>query len=179
MKKVFSKDVVLMNLALDNYESYDLTEEDFEFFQEKAYYWMKELGLIGWELAFTFAALPGRESELGSVCYLLADRSAIINLLPRWTGRKPTSESIEKVAFHEVNELRYAFVREYMTNKTIILTENQQDEIIHNLIRTQENIVLSREEAVKELTTEVKRLTRQVIFLQLQAKRYNLKNKKG
>ena len=57
MKTMSSRDEVLMNLAIDNYESYDLTEEDFEFYQEKAYYWMKELGLMGWELAFTFAVL--------------------------------------------------------------------------------------------------------------------------
>ena len=43
-----SRDEVLMNLALDNYESYDLTEEDSEFFQEKAYYWIRDFVLVGW-----------------------------------------------------------------------------------------------------------------------------------
>ena len=109
------------------------TKKRYNLFVKKVYEFMDVFGLKSWDLTLQLADLG--TSTIARTNFDLGNRWASIKLdliLPD----DFTDDDISKTAFHEVCELFFADFRIYMDRHA-----NMVDQIIHEKIRTLENIL--------------------------------------
>lgn len=116
------------------------TKKDFELFKKEAERWIKEFGLIGWEIDILHEKLDGDSIALTK--FDTKNRWAIIRLGTDWGEGKVTKFEVLKCAFHEVCEVLCAKLRIMGNSKYI--DEAEVDEGVHILIRTLENVLWTK-----------------------------------
>ena len=118
------------------------TVRQFKLFKKECDYWIKELGLQGWQVHYSHKDDENKELRAWISFNKLADRQATISLSKDWNPEDPTDKIIQKCAFHEVLELlfrRFTVLAEYRCT-----TFDEIEEEKHNIIRTLENAVFDK-----------------------------------
>jgi len=115
-----------------------VTKKQYELFVNKVHGFIEVFGLKSWDITFKFGGTdPG---DMSDVIFHLGSRICTFSLSTT-TRSKLTDKIISKLAFHEVCELFFAEFRIHMNQANEIV-----DQIIHEKIRTLENILFEDED---------------------------------
>jgi hypothetical protein len=126
--------------------------DQFEVFRQEASYWLREYGLLGWEIHFIHEE---RENARASCTTYGAGRICLFTLATTWTAIEPTYESIAESAFHEVWELLLADLVEATQARKYDAEEVEAK--THAIIRTMENVHWKGEERVAKFVKQLKK----------------------
>ena len=94
--------------------------------------WITFWGLHQWRVSYQHKDLKNNNGE----CEWLRTAKVAVIRLSKIVDDQP---QIKMTAFHEVDELRFARIRDLAMDRTA--TEDQIDEAIHELIRQDENLI--------------------------------------
>ena len=131
------KEGLSKTLKVQTDEVYKITGKQFDVFVKEAEKWIKEFGLIGWEVFYNHAEIEGFAS-----CHSdLNTRTATITL-NKTAPCKISDIEVKRSAFHEVCELLLA--RFKILAKERFLSQEFLDEENHNIIRTLERVLYKR-----------------------------------
>jgi len=120
------------------------TKEQFELFKSECKKWIKELGLIGWDVSFKHDGEKNDRGWLGWCSTNCVGRSATIGLCKDWKGVEIDDYQVKRTAFHEVCELLMS--RFDTIARTRIIGPDEIDEERHNIIRIMENMIWDKEQ---------------------------------
>jgi len=120
------------------------TEEHFKLFKLECKKWIKEFGLIGWDVSFKHDGEENDRNWLGWCSTNCVGRSATIGLCKDWGKTESDNYEIKRTAFHEVCELLMS--RFDTIARTRIIGPDEIDEERHNIIRTMENVIWDKEQ---------------------------------
>jgi hypothetical protein len=111
------------------------SKKDFDTFVRECQKWINFWGLHSWRVAYRHKRLSDNNGEAE---WQRSGRVAVIRLA------KDVDEKaqVKMTAFHEVDELRYARIRDLANDRTA--TEDQINEAIHELIRQDENLIYKK-----------------------------------
>lgn len=118
----------------------DLTDKDFDFFKQTCKFWINLLGLVGWDILYSFHDL--KEDVFGNISYNIDSRKARIRLNSVWPIEEYCVDQIRQTAFHEVMELLLGRIK--CLGEFKYTREDEINEEIHNLIRIMENVFLPK-----------------------------------
>lgn len=109
------------------------TRDQFELFKKECQKWINFFGLHGWAAYYRHILL---EPDVGAMCEPNMNQRLVCFSL----NLEPDTDSIDikKMAFHEVDELRFTRIEELA--KIRYISEGELREEVHNLIRQDENL---------------------------------------
>ena len=116
------------------------TKKDFALFKRKCKQWLKIFGLMGWDVQFEHGGTD--DDSLAECSAMHEGRLVLLGLASDWGTDERTPQRMARVAFHEVDELRFApladIVADLQTGKMV--AQKRIDGAFHELIRQDENI---------------------------------------
>ena len=113
------------------------TKKDFKLFKKECTKWIDILGLKDWAIDYEHESIG--LDILAQTCGDTQNRHAFLQLDVAWDTYPSTPALIKRSAFHEVCELFLMDIRMGLLSRTI--TEIQVDTMIHQVIRTLENVL--------------------------------------
>lgn len=116
------------------------TKKNFELFKKEAERWIKEFGLIGWEIDILHSNIAS--DHVAKTNFDACNRWATIRLGKDWGETKISDFEMRKTAFRETAEVLLAKLRCMGTDKFVDARE--VDEAIHIVIRTLENVLWTK-----------------------------------
>lgn len=126
---------------------FDTNGSHLKIFEEECRIWIKFFGLLDWMISFDHEKL---DEIRATVTFDVVARQATFCLSTDW-DREPKDWLIQKTAFHEVCELRYAKIESMLNDRVSYKSDNVEEEI-HSLIRVLENQIFPyREIILKEM----------------------------
>lgn len=123
-----------------------LNKKHFEYFKKRCRYWLEYWNLKTWDVRVEFK--PTKETELATTRSQIIDHVAVITLDSGSDWEDTSYEFIDRIAFHEVDEIRYAKL-DFLANLRFV-DPCQIREAIHELIVGEENIVFKHDKKHKE-----------------------------
>ncbi len=114
------------------------TKKQFDLFVKKVHGFIETFGLKSWDIDFEFGNTE--PAEQASCTFHLSSRSCAFNFSKTCKSKMP-DRKISRIAFHEVCELFFAEFRVHMDRNPESI-----DQIIHEKIRTLENVVYDDED---------------------------------
>lgn len=114
------------------------TKTQYDLFVKKIHEFIEVFGLKSWDISFQYGNQD--EGDQASVIFTLGNRVCTFGF-SKTSSTKLSDTKISKLAFHEVCELFFADFRIHMNQSEQIV-----DQIIHEKIRTMENILYENKE---------------------------------
>ena len=117
-----------------------LNNKQFEYFKKRCEYWLEYWGLKNWDVRYKFEKTANEEAAVTSSS--LVDHMAVITLdnVSEWDD--VSNDYLDKVAFHEVDEVRYARIESLAGAR--FLDPAHFREAVHELIVQEENVVFKK-----------------------------------
>jgi hypothetical protein len=113
------------------------TQKQYELFKSECAYWQKRFGLLDWEFSYRHGGAD--EYARADILIKYDAKIATISLSDDWGEEEPLTDGlVAKTAFHEVDEVRYAWIRRLMETFS---ADSISDSAVHGLIRTDENVI--------------------------------------
>lgn len=113
-------------------------KEDFVYFRERVYHWVKAFSLSEYEVTVTHRDLPEDENSLAFINVNLLGRGAEISLSKDWGLDVINKKELDKAAFHEVVHL---LIYEYHEGLLGRLPPPVIETMEHSIVRRLENFV--------------------------------------
>ena len=115
------------------------TKKHFAIFQKECEKWIEIFGLKGWEVCFEHEE---EKNKLATINYDVVGRLAIFTLSTYWK-RTISNYELKRSGFHEVCELLLGRLNIMITQR-YDLNEQEQEEEIHAIVRTLENVMFKK-----------------------------------
>lgn len=114
-----------------------LEKKHFEYFVKRCKFWLDFWGIKNWDIRYKFEATA--KEELATTASQIIDHVAVITLDNDSDWEDSSYEFLDRIAFHEVDEVRYAKL-DCLANMRFV-DPTQIRETIHSLIVQEENTI--------------------------------------
>jgi len=116
------------------------------FFKNETRRFMDFFGLHNWDITFAIEEDSDNEASCwsSSIEDLNSNRTITIAYEVEWLKQENNLKVISKTAFHEVMEIMLMKLRLFAENKTLLVTEREIDDEVHNIIRIFENRIFDK-----------------------------------
>lgn len=110
------------------------SKTDFQLFKDECQKWIKFWGLLNWDIVYNLEPIEG--GNLAETSIKMFDHIATIVLNK---DVKTDIDRIKRASFHEIEELRFARLRELANTR--FMNPNDIQEAIHEIIVQNENCI--------------------------------------
>ncbi|NIM46496.1 MAG: hypothetical protein GTO54_12900 [Nitrososphaeria archaeon] len=115
---------------------YDVTEENFEYYQGQIHRWLDFWAEKSWRVYFEHKQL---KEALAAVNWDHSGKTLNVALSHKWSVQ-PTNKLLSKCAFHEVVEIMLVTMSRWMSGNSYDI-----EEAVHTVVRRLENVIFEKE----------------------------------